>query len=187
MSDNEKRANPHQTKSHQPKSHQPMGRSMLLIAWGLVFVGLVAFFSGWENKQINPNQNLVGNVESGIREVVLESNRYHHYVATGGINGTSVVFLVDTGATDVSVPEGLAKKLGLRRGAQGYAQTANGVVAIYSTTIKQLTLGTLEFNNVPASINPGMDGNEVLLGMSALRHVEMIQKDNKLTLRQVVE
>lgn len=45
MNQEEKRAKPHHS----------MGRSMLIIAWALVFVGLVAFFGSWESKQINPN------------------------------------------------------------------------------------------------------------------------------------
>lgn len=108
-------------------------------------------------------------------------------MATGKINDHSVVFLVDTGATEVVIPADLAEKIGLRPGRQSYAQTANGVVAVYSTRVDKLELGTLEFREVAASINPGMSGNEVLLGMSALRHVEMIQKDNKLTLRQIID
>jgi aspartyl protease family protein len=177
MSDNETGATP-----------GSMGRTMLLITWALIFAGLVIVFANWEGKQINPNQQVVGRVDQdGVREITLAGNRYHHYIATGDINGEPVVFLVDTGATDVSVPESLAEKLGLRKGMKGYAQTANGTVGIYATTIDKLTLGNLEFYDVPASINPGMKDMEVLLGMSALRHVELIQKDNKLTLRQYVQ
>jgi len=157
---------------------------MLFVAWGLVFVGLIAFFANIEDKQTNPNQQVVGSFQNGVREITLVANRYHHYVANGEINGEPVVFLVDTGATDVSVPEDLAAKIGLRKGIKAYAQTANGTVGIWATTIDNLSLGNLVFYDVRASINPGMEGNEVLLGMSALRHVELIQKDNKLTLRQ---
>jgi len=173
MTDNETDATP-----------KAMGRGMLWITWALIFGGLIALFASWEGRQINPNQNVAGRFENGVREITLAANRFHHYVATGEINGEPVVFLIDTGATDVSVPESLAKSLGLPKGMQGYAQTANGTVTIWATSIDKLTLGNLEFYDVRASINPGMEGDEVLLGMSALRQVELIQKDSKLTLRQ---
>lgn len=175
------------TNNETHPSPKTIGRYMLFLVWGIILVGLFAFFADWEGKQNNPNQRVAGKIESGVREITLEANRFHHYVATGFINNTEVTFLIDTGATDVSVPESLANRIGLRKGMQSYAQTANGVVNIWLTTIDTLKLGNLEFYDVRASINPGMDGDEVLLGMSALRHVELIQKDNKLTLRQTME
>ena len=164
-----------------------IGRIMLFAAWILIFVGLVAFFGKWEQHQYNPNQQIRGIEEGGVREITLEANRLHHYVANGEINGRPVVFLVDTGATAVSVPEDLANDIGLIKGFKGYAQTANGTVAVWATTIDELTLGNLVFYDIRASINPGMEGNEVLLGMSALKQVELEQKNNKLTLRQYLE
>ena len=174
------------TNNEKNAIQKSMGGTMLLIAWGLIFAGLIAFFTNWQDKRTNPNQQLVGLVDPyGVREIILVANRNHHYVVSGEINGEPVTFLVDTGATDVSVPESLAEKLGLHKGLKGYAHTANGTVGIYATTIDTLILGNLEFHNLPASINPGMDDDlEVLLGMSALRQLELIQIDNKLTLRQ---
>ncbi len=173
--------NPNQR--HQ-ESGKTLGKGMLYIGW-ICVLGLLTFVLGrWESFQENPNQSLSSLSANGVREVTLAANRQHHYLANGEINGEPVTFLLDTGATDVVVPQELAKKLGLRAGARGYATTANGNVEIRYTVIEKLTLGPIELWAVQASINPGMGGKEILLGMSALKQVELIQRNNQLTLRQ---
>jgi len=163
---------------------QQIGKGMMILAWVGVFALLTVFFGNWEGRQINPNQNPESRIEGGVREVVLEGNRRHHYVASGEINGREVVYLLDTGASDVVIPAGLAKKLNLTPGARGYAMTANGRVEVRSTIIERLSLGAITLRQVKASINPGMRGQEILLGMSALKQVEFTQRGNILTLRQ---
>ena len=64
--------------------------------------------------------------------------------------------------------------------------TANGPVTVYDTIINQLTIGDIVLYNVPASINTGMQGTGILLGMSALSQVEFVQSGDYLTLRQRV-
>lgn len=167
-----------------PNPHRKLGRNMLLAGWAIGFVLLVLGFGRWEDGQYNPNRELQSLDMGDLREVTLVSNRLHHYVASGEINGKTVTFLLDTGASDVVVPARLAADLQLQPGAAAYAVTANGRVEIRRTLIDELTLGPIRLYNVRASINPGMTGNEVLLGMSALHQVELIQRSNQLTLRQ---
>lgn len=164
--------------------HQKLGRNMLFIAWSIGLLLLVLGFGRWEQDQYNPNRELQVLDAGYVREVTLNSNRLHHYVASGEINGKPVTFLLDTGASDVVVPARLAAKLHLQPGAPAYAMTANGRVEIRRTTIDELSLGPIRLHQVRASINPGMNGNEVLLGMSALHQIELIQRGNQLTLRQ---
>jgi aspartyl protease family protein len=167
-----------------PTPGKTLGRHMLVIGWAIGLGMLVLVFGNWEDRQYNPNSELQSQTAGNMREVTLESNRFHHYISPGRINGKAVTFLLDTGATDVVVPAGLAADLGLKPGARGYAQTANGRVEIRRTTIEELSLGPIQFQDVRASINPGMAGEEILLGMSALRQVELVQKQDQLTLRQ---
>lgn len=167
-----------------PNPHQKLGRNMLLVGWAIGFLLLVLGFGRWEQAQYNPNREFQSLDAGDLREVTLVSNRFHHYVATGEINGQKVTFLLDTGASDVVVPAGLAADLNLQPGAAAYALTANGRVEIRRTLIDELALGPIRLHNVRASINPGMTGKEVLLGMSALHQVELIQRSNQLTLRQ---
>ena len=158
---------------------------MTVLAWIVVLGLLGAFFGGWMEKLNNPNQRIATQLSAdGVREVVLRQNRAGHYVATGAINGDPVTFLLDTGATSVSVPAGVARRLGLRRGTPLRANTANGVITTYSTRLDQVRLGDIALNNVRADINPHMQGKEVLLGMSFLRKLEFTQRDRELTIRQ---
>ena len=161
---------------------------MMTLMWLGIFTLLGLFFSNVLDQQKNPNQSLQTNVLSGdIKELVLQRNRSGHYVANGRINNIPVVFLLDTGATDVSIPAAIANKLNLVHGPSATYQTANGPVRVTLTRLKQISLGGIILNDVRATINPGFQGEEVLLGMSFLKHLEFTQRGNQLTLKQYPE
>jgi aspartyl protease family protein len=115
---------------------------------------------------------------------VLERNRYGHYHARGQINGRDVEFLLDTGATEVSVPAVVANRLRLRKGAEMQVNTANGILIVYAARLERVQLGNIVLHNVKAHINPGIKTDEVLLGMSFLKQLEFSQRGNTLTLVQ---
>ena len=162
-----------------------LGQGMLVICFALALTALTVFFDDWIARQNNPNTDPDSfALTDGSLQVVLLRNRQGHYVSAGTVNGRSVTFLLDTGATDVAVPAGLAKNLGLDYGSRIQVNTAAGVVSVFSTTIKQLTLGQIELSEVSASITPSMGGETILLGMSALKQIEFTQRGNTLTLRQ---
>lgn len=162
-----------------------LGFGMIVFAWLLVLGILSAYFSGWLGQQRNPNQSVDTVITAGgEREVVLKQNRYGHYVASGQINGVEATFLLDTGATDVSVPADLAATAGLQVGPPARAQTAAGAITTRMTRIDRVELGGIVLENVRAHINPRMRGHEVLLGMSFLRQLEFTQRGDELTLRQ---
>lgn len=158
---------------------------MFVLAW-LVFGGLmVLLFSDILDKQHNPNQSVSTRLgEGGSREVVLQRNRYGHYVTDGFINGQSVVFLLDTGATGVAIPAHIAKRLGLVRGRAYQTQTANGTAIAYATQLQSVSVGEIQLNNIRAGISPGLQMDEILLGMSFLKHIEFTQRGDTLILRQ---
>lgn len=171
--------------SSEQKQTQRTGRMMLIFAWvgGLALLTLV--FQDFLDAQFNPNSTpIVQQGQDGRREVVLERNSRGHYVASGRINGRAVTFLLDTGATDVAVPEAVADRLGLRRLGGAVSQTANGPVAVWQTMLDEVQLGAISLQQVRASILPSMGANDpVLLGMSFLRQLEFTQRDGQLTLR----
>lgn len=171
----------------QPPANGPRlpGRGAGYIIWILILLGLTWFFSRWLGLQHNPNQQLSRIDRADAVEVVLQRNRQGHYVATGRINDQAVVFMLDTGATKVAVPQALASRLGLERGAEFPVVTANGTVMAHSTRLRSVQLGGIERRDVSASINPNMQGEEVLLGMSFLKHFEFTQRGDSLTIRQV--
>jgi aspartyl protease family protein len=168
----------------QPDLGSRIGKGMLLAAWVIGLVLLLLFFQRLLRDQENPNQRVAATLDpAGQRQVVLERNRAGHYVASGRINGKPVVFLVDTGATDVALPLTAARRLGLRLGARTMSRTANGDVLTWSTSLDSVDLGGLRASGVPASVVPGMAGHEVLLGMSYLQRFELIQRRGTLTVR----
>jgi aspartyl protease family protein len=119
----------------------------------------------------------------GRHEITLQRNRWGHYVTSGKINGQVVTFMLDTGASDVSVPERLANELGLRRGMEQQYNTANGVITGYRTTIDRISIGDIELHNVRASINPKDTDLDILLGMSFLNQLEYTQRGDQLILK----
>lgn len=156
------------------------------VAFWLVVLGLLTlFFNGWYQRQQNPNQRFETHMTAHYSEVSLERNRFGHYVASGQINGHDVVFLLDTGASDVSIPQRTAERLGLKRGTRTPYQTANGISYGYSTRLAQVALGGIELRDVRGHINPNMDGDQILLGMSFLSSLEFTQRGQTLTLRQL--
>lgn len=163
--------------------HQKTAKWMLISAWVVAMGMLVLFFDKLLDKQFNPNQQPLSSQGQGGVEVSLKRNKYGHYVSAGLINGKPVVFLLDTGATDVSVPMHMAKQLGLDIGARHYVQTANGIVQVADTQIQQLELGAISLRDVAANLNPGVTGDEILLGMSALKHLDFSQSGDWLVLR----
>jgi aspartyl protease family protein len=167
----------------QAQDPSKFGKWMLIAFWLTGLVLLTIFFSNVLEKQRNPNQSPQSSMNGQNVEVKLKRNRMGHYVATGLINGQTVTFLLDTGATNVSVPAHLARGLGLSAGQAYMASTANGNVTVYQTKINKLDLGSITLNDVNASINPGMQNDEVLLGMSVLKHLEFTQRGDWLILR----
>ncbi len=162
-----------------------IGKWMVVLSW-IVALGLMTllFSNALDNKR-NPNQQVSTQVTSaGQKQVVLESSRHGHYVASGKINGQPVEFLVDTGASFVSVPEHIANKVGLEKGRALTASTANGNVIVYSTTLDRISVGDITLYNVKADINPHMDSEEILLGMSFLRNLSITHEAGNLTIRQ---
>jgi aspartyl protease family protein len=162
-----------------------MGTAMQVLAWVVLLALGVAYFGDLLGRQYNPNQSLESRYgEDGIREVVLQRNKYGHYVTSGNINGKPVTFMLDTGATGVAIPEAVAAYLGLQRGRAFPTQTANGVSTSYAANLDQVSVGAIELHDVSAGITPGLNTEEILLGMSFLKHIEFTQRGDTLILRQ---
>ena len=153
---------------------------MTAVFWLIFLASLTLFFNGVLRDKHDPNHGLSQLGSEG--RVVLERNRAGHYLAPGQINGQPVQFLLDTGATDVSVPEKVAQRLGLQRGRKGYAMTANGMIEVFQTELDSIQLGGITLRHIRASINPYMKDEVILLGMSFMKHLDMTQRSGTLTL-----
>jgi aspartyl protease family protein len=121
--------------------------------------------------------------DGGGTQIVLTAGSGGHFFAGGSINGKAVRFLVDTGATYVSMGVNEAERLGLdyRGGQRGMTNTANGAMAVYKVALASVRVGDVQVYNVEALVGQApMD--HVLLGNSFLTRFQMKRENDTMTL-----
>jgi aspartyl protease family protein len=117
------------------------------------------------------------------QEIILSAGPGGHFRTGGSINHKAVQFIVDTGATNVSMSAADADRLGVdyRNGQRAISSTANGNVVVYLTTLTSVRVGDVEVYNVRATIHEApMD--TLLLGNSFLSHFDMQRTGDTLKL-----
>ncbi|RDH83722.1 MAG: TIGR02281 family clan AA aspartic protease [endosymbiont of Galathealinum brachiosum] len=113
------------------------------------------------------------------RELITERivlNKYGMFKSFGTINGQSVKFLIDTGATSVAMSAKQARKLGIQyriEGSETRANTASGIAKGWLVTLKSVRLGKLLERNVQGMVIDGDYPQEVLLGMTFLNRMKV--------------
>ena len=112
---------------------------------------------------------------SSHQSATLTADPRGHFVADGQINGGSMRFLIDTGATSVSLSSVDAARLGIdyRKGQPGLMGTANGTATAYRVKLDTVRVGDIVVNNVDAAVLEGNPMPFALLGMSFLNRMEM--------------
>ena len=109
------------------------------------------------------------------------------YSITGAINGSSVPFIVDTGATLVSMNSNIAKRLGIDyklEGKQSISYTASGTSKIYIVNLKRVRVGDIELSNVKGAVHEGNFPVITLLGMSFLGKLDMKREGRMMELEK---
>lgn len=121
----------------------------------------------------------------GSGPLVLTADKGGHFRVDGRINGARVDFLVDTGATLVSIGRSDARRAGIDylSGQRAMAQTANGTTAIWLVNVDSLRLGSATLHNVQAAVHEH-DLPVALLGMSALSRFDLRNDGQRLLLRR---
>ena len=116
--------------------------------------------------------------------VSLYADSLGHFTGNLSINGASLKYLVDTGASTVALNSGDAKfaKIDYEKGEKAQASTANGVVEVYVVKLNTLKIGTITLNNIEATVHEGGAPSVVLLGMSALNKLDMKRDNSIMTL-----
>jgi len=109
------------------------------------------------------------------------------YSIVGSINRYPVDFVVDTGATFVSLNRREAQRLGIDYqvdGTPGRSATAAGYSRIFLVMLNRVKVGEIELRNVRAAIHDSDFPKQVLLGMSFLARVDMRRAGQALELRR---
>ncbi|MCV2354108.1 retroviral-like aspartic protease family protein [Paucibacter sp. B2R-40] len=120
---------------------------------------------------------------NGGRKIILSAGSGGHFTSIGSINGQSTQFLIDTGATAISISQTEAERMGLNfsAGRRIMTQTANGVVPAHMMQLNSVRIGDVEVRNVEAIVIPGQMSH-VLLGNSFLTRFQMQRHNDVLTL-----
>jgi len=122
---------------------------------------------------------------SGPASAVLTADGRGHFMTTGTINGASVRFIVDTGASLIALGASDARRMGIdaSKGQLGRSQTANGITVVSYVKLDTVRVGDIVLNNVDASVFQH-DMPVALLGMSFLNRMEMQHSGNTMTLKK---
>jgi len=117
--------------------------------------------------------------------IVLTAGSGGHFITGGSINGKSVRFMVDTGATMVAMSTIDAERIGLKykNGEMGYANTANGQIPVYRVNLDVVRVGDVQVYNVDAMVGP-MPMTNILLGNSFLTRFQMKRENDVMTLER---
>lgn len=117
---------------------------------------------------------------------VITADGRGQFHTTGTVNGRSISFLVDTGASMVTLPKSVARQAGvdLRNATQTRISTANGVAPAQRVTLNSVRLGGIRANLVEALVVDDQSLPIALLGMSFLNRTDMNRQGDALTLKQ---
>jgi aspartyl protease family protein len=142
-------------------------------ALGLAIVGLYAYrfeLSDFKSRilgELNPRAAQID--EEG--RLTLRVSSDGHFYFNAKISGEEIVFMVDTGASDVVLGANQAKKLGINLARLKFTkryETANGVVLAAPIILKNFQIGEMFFDEIPAAISQS-EMTSGLAGMSFLR------------------
>lgn len=121
--------------------------------------------------------------EGGGKQIVLTAQSGGHFHANGSINGRSVRFMVDTGATMVAMDKYEADRLGVdyKNGRRGMTRTANGEAPAYAAKLASVRIGDVQVYDVDAIVVPA-PMPYILLGNSFLTRFQMKRENDIMTL-----
>lgn len=133
--------------------------------------------------------NIGGNFSAPTdgKKLIMTPDSQGMYNISGTINGSHVAFVVDTGATLVSMNSNVAKKLGLDyklTGKESLSYTASGTSKIYIVNLKRVRIGDIELTNVKGAVHEGNFPVVTLLGMSFLGKLNMKREGRILELEK---
>lgn len=119
------------------------------------------------------------------KSILLQADSRGHFMTAGSINGASMQFMVDTGASSVAMGPSAATQAGIiyTQGTPGAASTANGVTRTWRVKLDTLKIGDITLRNVDAVVM-SQEMPVVLLGMSFLKRMDMKQENSTLLLKQ---
>jgi len=173
---------------HQSNWRQALRYGGLWLAAAMVLVLGYAYQEPLNNIALQLRSQLVPGyaVTTGERELTISASDGGSYLVFGTVNGAQIRFLVDTGASNIVLSPGDARRAGIDLEALRYdrpAATANGIGYGATVTVDRLTVGEITLSDVPVTVQQAEMGAS-LLGMDFLRRLKSFSvQDRKLVLR----
>ena len=159
-------------KIHSNNTALPGGLKWGPTAMGLLYAGMTHY--------LQPKPVSI----SATGDLVIPRARDGHFYASGRVNGKPVNFLVDTGASLVTVSEEFAKSAGISTGVPTLFKTANGDLRGRIVSGIPITLGPVSVSSVRVGVGlVGDDAGNALLGQSFLSRFEIVLSKEQMILR----
>ena len=120
------------------------------------------------------------------RNVVIRSEN-GQFATDGRVDGRPIAFMVDTGASQITLRESEAARLGYRPHERDYVikiHTANGEGRAARIELDTVEVGDIIVRDVPALVVPDNALGVNLLGMSFLSRVRWVHERGQLVLEQ---
>ncbi len=153
------------------------GHLFWIVIWvGVVFAGYLA-----TERMMSPPP-VARSLADGRQEIVIPVSLDGHYYLNGAVKGVPLRFMIDTGASYVSVGAEFARSAGLPDGIPGYFSTANGSVEGRVVRDQTVKADVFELSGLTVAVMPAHSG-EGLLGQNFLRHFDVSQAEGTLRLR----
>ena len=157
-------------------SRAPWGHFTALAIWIVISGMIYLYFDARQKPTV-----AVASAQLAGGEVVIPRSHDGHYYVRGAINGRPVDFMVDTGASTVSISHEIARNTHLPSGTPANFVTANGAVMGEIVSGQTIEAGGIVVEGL--SVGIGIQGDIALLGQNFLRRIDVLQSDDKMVLR----
>jgi aspartyl protease family protein len=140
---------------------------------------------GGKRRSLRVGQHAAAASAGGAGQIVMSADTMGHFHTLGAVNGASVRFMVDTGASMIALGASDARRIGLEfdKGKKELTQTANGAVVVSQHVLDTVTIAGVTMHHVDAVVLQ-TDMPEALLGMSFLNRMEMQRDGGTMKLKK---
>lgn len=147
--------------------------------------GAAMFEIEGKQRRIRIGQSVVSTASAERPATTLTADVRGHFITNGSINGVTMRFLVDTGATFIALGASDARRarIDAAKGTPAMTMTANGAVRVWRVKLASVKLGGITLADVDATVHE-QDMPVVLLGMSFLNRMEIRRDGQSMTLTQ---
>ena len=152
---------------------------------GMSFIGRLSMQRDGQTLRLTRKSGTSPSAADAREKLILTETHGGMFAVSAKVNGIALPFLVDTGATTVSLDAAQAQSIGLdyQKGTPGWSNTANGPVRSWRLKLDSIVVGPITLYGIEASVREGPGtGGVGLLGMSFLNRVEMKREGETLTL-----